>query len=116
MQNESRPDDLLTQRVAELEAELAEARQATRDAVNRRNIAVYERRQALKELAEARKDGERKRWMCEQGCYMAHSRDGEDCHLIWPHDPNDEEGGEVVQAGNFSNHDAAIDAARKEKR
>ena len=83
-----------------------------RKGVDLRKVSFEDTRALRVELAEAREDAARKRWMCEQGCYMAHSRDGEDCHLIWPHNPNDEEGGEVVQVGNFSDHNAAIDAAR----
>lgn len=62
--------------------------------------------------AELRKDAARLDWLCRSEAYMAHSKDGEDCHLVWLFNSLDEEDGSTrIQGGSFSSHRASIDAA-----
>ena len=56
-------------------------------------------------------DTERLDWLTSSGAMVAFSKDGDDCWLHWPYDPDDEEGESFNQAGCFASVREAIDAA-----
>lgn len=110
-------------RIRELEAEIAvrdnmgnEVLRILREATGRRDFhsEMEAAEWAAKMLAEARRDGARKQFLCEQGCYMAHDKDGETCWLIWPYG-KDGDGQPETQSGMYDLHNAAIDAAMEAK-
>lgn len=55
-------------------------------------------------------------WLVQSGANIAYSKDGDDCWLHWPYDPNDEEGSSFNQKGKFDSPLAAVEAAMKEKK
>lgn len=99
--------------IIDLQTQLFMSQQSAKEAMSREAAAVSREIGARAELAEARADSARKQFMCQQGCYMAHDKDGESCWLIWPYG-KDGDGQPETQSGMYDSHDAAIDAAMKE--
>lgn len=69
---------------------------------------------AESELSQLRADMARLLWLAQSGALVAFSKDGDDCWLHWPHNPDDEEGDAVNQKGGpFDSIREAIDAQMK---
>lgn len=59
-------------------------------------------------------DTDRLTWLTQTKAYVAWSRDGETCHLVWPYNPHDEEDQcGLLQPECYTSPREAIDAAMR---